>query len=316
MFVDLALIAGGVALLYFGAEALVRGSAGLAARMGLSSLVIGLTVVAFGTSTPEMVVSVEAAVVGNGAIAIGNVVGSNIGNIALILGLSAIIRPPQIHLQVLRLDAPIMVAISILVSVILLDGDVGRLAGLGLLGGLILYVFNSVRIAQKNAHRVMLADVAETVRAMSIPTGIGLSLAGLALLVVGARLLVQGAVSIATEIGVTEVVIGLTIVAIGTSLPELATSIVAAVKGEGDIAIGNVVGSNIFNLLGVVGLTSAIRPVVNAGIEPIDLGMMLAMSAVLLPLMRSQYRIGRLEGAVLFFVYAAYITHLVRGIGL
>ena len=309
---DLVLIAGGVAILYLGAELLVRGSVAIAAHFGLSSLVIGLTVVAFGTSMPELVVSVEAAVDGRGALAVGNVVGSNIGNIALILGLSAIIRPPRVDLQVLRVDTPVMVLVSVLIALLALDGDIGRLSGIGLAGLLAAYTWNSVRLARR-ARNVQVEVVEELVaeQPASIWLSLAMSAGGLGLLILGARLLIEGAVSIATDLGVSDVLIGLTIVAIGTSLPELATSIVAAIKGEGDIAVGNVVGSNIFNLLGVIGLTSTIRPIADAGVTFIDLLLMVALALVLLPLMRSQYTVGRVEGAILCVIYVSYLVYLI-----
>ena len=314
MISDLAFIATGVAILYVGAELLIRGSVAIAARLGLSSLIIGLTVVAFGTSMPEMVVSVEASLEGRGALAIGNVVGSNIGNIALILGVCSIIRPPRVDLQVLRVDTPIMLAISVVVAIIVMDGDVSQAAGIALLVGLVLYGWNSVRLARSTDTPA--SDVVEEIvspRPMPVWMSAMMTLAGLGLLVFGARLLIEGAVSIASALGASDVLIGLTIVAVGTSLPELATSVVAALKNEGDLAVGNVVGSNIFNLLGVVGLTAAIRPIANAGIEYIDLIVMVGLAAILVPLMRTQYTVGRIEGTVLCLIYGAYLTYLVVG---
>jgi cation:H+ antiporter len=303
----------GIGLLYAGAEGLVRGSASLARRFGLSPLVIGLTVVAFGTSMPELVVSIGAALADQGPIAVGNVVGSNIANVGLILGISALIQPPRVHAQVIRIDLPIMVAASLLLAALLSDGGVARWEGAVLVVLLAGYVVFSLRLAKKEPEEVL----AEFDAGVPAPTrGVWIDAllvaAGLALLVGGARALVSGAVNIAQGFGVSEVVIGLTVVAIGTSLPELATSIIAALKGEGDIAVGNVVGSNIFNIFGIVGISSVVRPLVPAGVGPVDLGAMLVLALMLLPLMRSGFRVSRVEGVLLLAVYAGYLVYLVR----
>jgi cation:H+ antiporter len=303
----------GIGLLYAGAEGLVRGSASLARRFGLSPLVIGLTVVAFGTSMPELVVSIGAALADQGPIAVGNVVGSNIANVGLILGLSALIQPPRVHAQVIRIDLPIMVAASLLLAALLSDGGVARWEGVVLVVLLAGYLVFSLRLAGKEPPEVL----AEFDAGVPAPTrGVWIDLllvaAGLALLVAGARALVSGAVTIAQGFGVSEVVIGLTVVAVGTSLPELATSIIAAFKGEGDIAVGNVVGSNIFNVFGIVGISSVVRPLAPAGVGPVDLGVMLVLAVMLLPLMRTGFRVSRAEGVLLLAIYAGYLVYLVR----
>jgi cation:H+ antiporter len=263
-------IAIGCVVLYLGAEALVRGAASSARRWGVEPLVIGLTVVAFGTSMPELAVSMQAALDGAGPIAVGNVVGSNIANIALILGLSALIRPLAVHAKVIKIDIPILAATSLVLVWMLADDRLNRLRD-------VVFV-----------------------------------LAGLGLLVLGARLLVGGAVTVAQGLGMSDAVIGLTIVAVGTSLPELATSVVAAVKGEGDIAVGNVVGSNLFNILGILGLASLARPLDPCGMTSVDLWMMVGLAVLLFPVMRSGMRVSRVEGAGLLLAYAGYLVYLQR----
>lgn len=306
-------ILAGIALLYFGAEGLVRGSSSLALRLKLTPLVIGLTVVAFGTSMPEMVVSVGAALSGSGAIAAGNVVGSNIANVALILGISAIICPLAVNVRVVRVDLPIMVLVSVILILVLLDQSIGRVEGSLLVAGLIAYTVFSLWAARREtgqAQDVFEDSIPKT--SQSIPLSSGLVVGGLVLLVVGARLLVTGSVAIAEAIGLSEAVIGLTIVAIGTSLPELATSVLAALKKEGDIAIGNIVGSNIFNILGILGVASVVRPLEETGMQPTDLGLMLLLAIILLPLARSGWRLNRWEGAFLLLLYTGYLVHLLR----
>lgn len=310
---DILFLIAGIVLLYFGAEGLVSGSSSLARRLSLTPLVIGLTVVAFGTSMPELVVSVGAALSGSGGIATGNVVGSNIANIALILGGSAILCPLAVNVRILRVDLPLLVLISFAICFVLLDQAVGRVEGGLLVTGLIAYTTFILRAARKEAaagEDLFAGAVATAER--SLPTSIGLLTGGLVLLVVGARLLVVGAVGLAEAFGLSEAVIGLTIVAVGTSLPELATSILAALKKEGDIAIGNIVGSNIFNILGILGISSLVRPLEGTGMKPLDLGLMIALAILLLPLSRSGWRVNRWEGLFLLFSYSAYVIFLLR----
>lgn len=303
------LIAGGIVLLYFGAEALVRGSVAVATRLGLTPLVIGLTVVAFGTSMPEMVVSVGATLDDLAPIAVGNVVGSNIGNIALILGLCAVIRPLAVHAQVVRLDIPIMIGTSLLLVVMLLDDRIGRFEGALLVTGLFAYTVMSLRIARREGAAVQ-GEFAEGAPAapQSIGLSVGLIAAGLALLVLGARFLVTGGTDLARSVGVSDAVIGLTIVAIGTSLPELATSLIATLKGEGDIAIGNVVGSSIFNILGILGVAALIRPLAGTEMRILDLAVMTGVAVLLLPLARSGFALSRAEGVLFLVGYGIYIA--------
>jgi len=307
----------GLIALYFGAEALVKGGAGLALRLGLTPLVIGLTVIAFGTSSPEMVVSVQAAQAGTGAIAIGNVVGSNICNIALILGLCALISPLRADLQLIRREVPIMIGVAILALLILADGHIARWEGGILLAALIAYTTVTVRQARAATAAGAAAGAGFTDElGQGKPMGLGLSIAavvgGLALLVVGSHFFVEGAVTLATRWGMSQMAIGLTIVAVGTSLPELATSLIAAIKRQGDVAIGNIVGSNIFNVLGILGIAALVRPLDAPELAWVDLGVMLLVSVALLPVVRSGGRISRGEGAVLLAVYLGYTFWLLR----
>lgn len=301
----------GVCLLYFGADGLVRGSASLARRLKLTPLVIGLTVVAFGTSMPEMVVSVGAAISEAGSLATGNIIGSNIANIALILGASAILCPLVVHVRLIRVDVPLMVVISFVIGLMLFDQRLGRIEGAMLAIGLVAYTVFSLRSARKET------AAAQSVFEDAIPKGtqsvsgsVAYVIGGLGLLVIGARLLVVGSVAIAETFGMSEAVIGLTIVAVGTSLPELATSILAALKKEGDIAVGNIVGSNIFNILGILGAASLVRPLENVGMSRVDLGLMIALAILLLPLARSGWRLNRWEGGFLLLTYVAYVVYL------
>ncbi len=305
----------GLVALYFGAEALVKGGAGLALRLGITPLVVGLTVIAFGTSSPEMVVSTQAAVSGNGAIAVGNVVGSNICNIALILGLCAMISPLRADLQVIRREVPIMIGAAVLALLVLIDGRVARWEGGLLLASLIAYTWLTVKQARAETSRAAESEFSEELGQRK-PSRLSLSIVavigGLAILVVGSNLFVTGAVTLAERWGMSQLAIGLTIVAVGTSLPELATSLLAAIKKQGDVAIGNVVGSNIFNVLGILGVAALVQPIHAPELAWLDLGAMLFVSLALLPVVRSGGRINRWEGAALFVVYAAYTVWLLR----
>lgn len=306
-------LAAGMALLYFGAEGTVRGSSSLALRTGLSPLVVGLTVVAFGTSSPELVVSLQAALAGKGGISVGNVVGSNICNIGLILGLSALITPVLSSSRVLRIDIPVMLGLTLVSLAFLADGTISRVEGAILTALLAGYVIFTIRLAD-NAPNDPLADEFGGAVSMSkrgLALDLMLVIAGLGLLVVGARFFIDGAVIVARALGWSDVVIGLTIIAIGTSLPELATSLIAAMKKECDIAVGNIVGSNVFNLLGILGVTALVTPLNAAGITVLDLGVMAAFSVALWAFAFSGRRVGRLEGAALLAGYAAYLSWLV-----
>lgn len=299
-------IIAGIILLYFGAEGLVRGSSRLAARFGIPPLIIGLTVVAFGTSSPELLVSLSAAMKGSSDVAIGNVVGSNIFNIAAILGLTALIRPPAVHLDLIRREIPFLIVISLLAFGLVWLGTVSRTSGILLVLVLCAYVAFSIRAARKQQPDSEAAGAEQTPQMAVWLCGV-LIVTGLGVLVLGSHLFVTGAVGMARSFGVSEAVIGLTIVAAGTSLPELATSIVAAIKKESDVAIGNIVGSNIFNILGILGLTATVLPLEVAGIGLRDTGFMLVSAILLLPFAFSQRSISRVEGFVFLGLYGVYL---------
>ena len=307
----------GLTLLVAGAEALVRGAAHLASAMGISPLVIGLTVVAFGTSSPELAVSVQAGLSGQVDISLGNVLGSNIFNVLFILGLSAAIAPLIVSQKLVRLHVPIMIGTALLVLFLGVDGEISRLDGaLFVLGGftytaLLIYLGGRTSNASEEKH----AESFGKPRAKShrqVITNVGFIVGGLALLVVGSRWLVQGAVAIAKALGIGELIIGLTIVAAGTSLPEVATSVIASIRGERDIAVGNVVGSNIFNTLFVIALVSIAYPIpVEAGLLRFEYLFMLGFHIVFLPLMRTGFVLNRLEGAFLLAIYGGFIYLLI-----
>jgi cation:H+ antiporter len=314
--ISLELVAG-LCFLYLGAEGLVRGSVALALRAGLTPLVVGLTVVALGTSSPELVVSVRASLGGSGPIAIGNVVGSNICNIALVLGLSALVRPVRVNAQAVRLQIPFMVAISCVFVLLVIDRVLGRFDGTLLFAGILAYtVYNIYAGRTARQEHVTGEPEAALPRLRKGPIADLLFIVGgLILLAFGAQLFVTGAVSAATRVGVSEAVIGLTIVAFGTSFPELATSLVAALRKEGDIAVGNVIGSNIFNILAILGLASLMRPMELGGIGAVDIAVMILISLVALPMARSGFVLSRKEGFALLLCYGGYIAFLMRGIG-
>lgn len=303
---------GGLVLLFTGAEGLIKGSSNLAIRVGISPLVVGLTVVAFGTSAPELVVSLKAAIIGNSSISLGNVMGSNIANIALILGLSAIIKPIQIHAKVISREIPIMIVFSVLLLVVLVDGMLCFIEGLIFILLILIYTVTNVFMAKREKSSEVDKEFKEGLKSrLGAPMSLVLFVAGLALLIIGANLFVQSAVAIAKILNVNDVVIGLTIVAVGTSLPELMTSIVASYKNESDIAVGNVVGSNIFNILGILGITAVITPISSAGITAVDMAVMLLSALVLLPFSKSGAKITRFEGMILLSGYAGYLYYLV-----
>ncbi len=302
----------GMVFLYFGAELLVKGSANLALRCGVSALVAGLTIVALGTSAPELVVSIKAGLDGLGDIAVGNVVGSNIFNIAVILGISAIVRPMKVHLNVLRVDTPVMLAASVLLLAVLYDHSVSRIEGLVLFIGIIAYIVFTIISARRAGETKVDFPVEQIIpeKKVSAVLDIIFVISGLGLLIVGSRFFVNGAVELARIIGVSEAVIGLTIVAVGTSLPELATSVIAALKKEEDIAIGNIIGSNIFNILAILGTSSLISPLSAAGVSQISLYFMLGTTVLLMPFMRTGFVLNRIEGLLLILVYGGYMYYL------
>lgn len=318
---SVALVVGLVALVW-GADLLVRGAASIAARLGIPPVVIGLTVVAFGTSAPELAVSASASLDGQTDVALGNLVGSNIANVLLILGASAAIGGLAVSMRIIRLDVPIVVGVSVVVTLMALDGSIGRIDGALLFAGIVTYTVWLVRAtrAPRDGAAALVAEeeideeVEEAIVERPLPVLVGLVVVGLAALVAGGQLLVGSATDIAGHFGVSELVIGLTVVAVGTSLPELATSVMAAIRGQRDIAVGNVVGSNLFNLMGVLGITAVLAdggiPVSDAALR-LDLPVMLASAIALLPIMWNGFEIRRWEGVVLLAFYVGYVTFLV-----
>ena len=309
----------GLVLLALGAELLVRGASRLALTFGISPLVVGLTVVAFGTGSPELAVSLQSGLAGQGGIAIGNVVGSNIFNVLFVLGLSALVTPLAVTPQVVRQEIPFMVGVSLLLWGLVFDGHLGRWESALLFGLLVLYTVFLIR----QSRRARLKVRREYAEALPAPAAsawdrhwsvqILLVTAGLVLLVFGARWLVQAAVAFAAYLGVSKLVIGLTIVAVGTSLPEIATSIIAAVRGERDIAVGNVIGSNIFNILGVLGITGLVAPVgltVAPGVLGFGILVMLAAAIACIPVAFTGRVITRWEGGLFLFYFSAYTAYL------
>jgi len=307
----------GLVLLVVGAEALVRGASRLALEVGISPLVVGLTVVAFGTSSPELAVSLQSAVAGSADLALGNVIGSNIFNILFILGASALIVPLLVARQLVRQEVPVMIGASLLLFALALDGRIGRGDGVLLLGLLIGYtgflIWQSRR--QHQAAEAGLPDAAPASAGWQGGPAVQLLLiaVGLGALVLGATWLVDAAVGFARHLGVSELVIGLTIVAAGTSLPEVATSLVAALRGERDIAVGNAVGSNVFNILGVLGVATVASPggiTVAPSVLAFDLPVMIAVALACLPIFFTGNLIARWEGALFLGLYAAYMAYL------
>ncbi len=317
-FATLGLFAGGLALLVAGGEGLVRGASGIARRLGVAPLVIGLTVVAFGTSAPELVVGVAATADGKPDIAVGNVVGSNIFNVLAILGVCAVLRPLAVAQQLVFRDVPVMIAVSFVVLLFGFDGRIVLVEGGLLAAGLAWFCWDSVRVSRRESAAIRDEYEAGVPAGPSVGRGMvldaGVVVASLAVLVVGARLLVSGAVETARALSVDEAVIALTIVAAGTSLPEVATSLMATLRGERDIAVGNVIGSNIFNLLGILGVCAMASPgglIVSPAIESFDLPVMTAVAAACLPLMARKHQIPRWQGVLFVAYYVAYTLYLV-----
>lgn len=304
---------GGVLLLLAGAEALVRGASALALRLGITPLVVGLTVVAIGTSSPELVVSVQAALAGQGGVALGNVVGSNIANLALIVGLATVLTPMTIDPKLVRHDMPVMLVSMAILVVFLLDGALERWEGGVLLVGAVLYTVEGIATSRREVRAARAAQVLPEVEAALVEANAGFKrhilfvVGGVALLVYGAELLLDGAVSLATRLGVSEAVVGLTLVALGTSLPELATTVVAARRGEGEIALGNAVGSNIFNVFSVLGPAALAAPIAAVGVGADVLGIMVGVSLLTLLFLVTGGRTRRWEGGVLLLSYGGYL---------
>jgi cation:H+ antiporter len=313
----------GFLMLYYGADWLVKGSSSLARSLGVTPLVIGLTVVAFGTSAPELVVSLVSSITDKSMIAVGNVVGSNICNIALVLGTAALFQPISSHPSVVSRDIPLMLGISLYLLILSLNSMLGRIEGATLIAGIILYTLFNYRAAKTETLKGLSPEeildelgVEEVAQVGSRPRQVFLIAAGILGVVFGAQLVVDSAVVIMKALGVSEKFIGLTIVAFGTSLPELATSVVAAIRKEMDISIGNLVGSNVFNLLSVLGVASLVRPIPIPGgfFESglfIDYLAMMFTSALPWFFMRRTNTLSRAGGGVLLFCYAVYVTYLI-----
>lgn len=303
---------GGLILLIGGAELLVRGAGRLATALGISPLVVGLTVVAFATSAPELAVSVGSALGGQADIALGNVVGSTIANVLLILGLSALVAPLMVRSQLVRFDVPVMIGAAVLVLLLGLDGTIGRGDGLALTVGIVCYVVRVVVVSRRDPDAVVVVDDVDG----AVPSPLrdaALVVVGLALLVVGSNLLLGAAVAVAERLGVSELVIGLTLIAVGTSLPEIATSMLAVMRGDRDLAVGNAVGSNVFNLLAVLGITGVVAPggvPVARGALDFDLPVMVAVTVACLPIFFTGDRISRREGVLFVAYYVVYTAYL------
>lgn len=303
------LVGAGLTMLFFGAEWLVKGSIAISNKLGVSQLVIGLTVVAFGTSTPELAVSVSSAMQGLSDVALGNVVGSNIVNIGAILGISAIISPIIVSKSAIRKEVPIMIGISFLLLAIIIDGKIDFADGLLLVIGIIVFTVYSYRSSKKDTDLEEI-PVSQVLQKNVFSKSIIFMIMGLALLTGGSFLTVDNAVIIGASFGVSELFMGLTIVAIGTSLPELITSVVAARKGHADLSVGNIVGSNIFNIMAILGISSLISGITVSEQILVDVGIMLAFSLALIPIMRSGFAISRKEGMLLIAGYLGYVVFL------
>lgn len=315
MIVHAGFLALGAVLLYAGGEGLVRGAGTMALRLGMSPFIIGMTIVAFATSAPELAVSLQAALAGVDDVAIGNVVGSNIANIGLILGICAVLRPVKIEARILSLDLPWLLFVSLLLIAFLNDGHISRPAGLVFLAGLFVFLYWNIQVARREQEhervRLEFEGAVPQVKESALMDWLFI-LGGLVALVGGGASFVRGGVGLATDLGVSPALVALTVIAVGTSLPELATSIVASVKGNDDIAVGNVIGSNFFNILAILGITAVLRPLDRGDITMVDLVVMLMFALMLVPLIMLRQRIGRPEGLVLLTAYVAYIAWLAR----
>ncbi len=310
----------GFVLLLIGGESLVRGAVALARRLGVSPMVIGLTLVGFGTSMPELVTCVQAALVGSPGVAIGNVVGSNIANILLILGVAAALRAVVCDPQSFRRDGTIMAIATVIAVALAFTGEIGRLAGASLFLILVAYTIAALVMEKRRngASGKLYSAEAEVFEGppMSALVAAVMTVGGMAVTILGANLLVEGAIGVARQAGVSEAVIGLSVVALGTSLPELATAVVASLRGQGDVAFGNVIGSNIYNLLGILGLTAVVTPL---GVPPeilqVDIWVMFGVTALAILFAMTGLRITRVEGVVLMLGYAGYIGFLAVSAG-
>ncbi|MCC1494016.1 calcium/sodium antiporter [Cognatishimia sp. F0-27] len=307
------LVVVGLVGLIVGGELLVRGAVSAAKTFGISPMVIGLTLVGFGTSTPELVTSLQAAMSGSAGIAMGNVIGSNIGNILLVLGLAAVIAPVAVDPTAFRRDGVVLAVATLLCLSVVLTGEAGRMIGAGFILALAMYLAFTLRVERREGASPSAALYEAEADAVpgsdhALGVSIAMALSGLAITIFGARFLVTGAVSLAQAAGISETVIGLTIVAVGTSMPELVTSIIAVRKGQGDVALGNVIGSNIFNVLGILGLTALVQPMaVPDEIADFDIWVLVAVTCVLLVFARTRWTVSRREGVAFLLAYAAYL---------
>lgn len=303
------LVGAGLTMLYFGAEWLVKGSIAISNKLGVSQLVIGLTVVAFGTSAPELAVSISSAMQGLSDVVVGNVIGSNIVNIGAILGISAIISPILVSKSAIRKEVPIMIGVAFLLLAVIIDGKIDYIDGVLFVIGIIAFTWYSYNSSKKDKDTEII-PASQILQKNVFSKSIVFIIIGLVLLSGGSFLTVDNALVIGENFGVSELFMGLTIVAIGTSLPELITSIVAAKKGHADLSVGNIVGSNIFNVLGILGITSILSGIAVSEQTLMDVGIMLAFSLVLIPIMRSGFVISRKEGIFLIAGYVGYVIFL------
>ena len=313
------LFVAGLVLLVGGAEVMVRGASRLATALGISPLIVGLTVVAFGTSAPELAVGVSSAVSGNADIALGNVVGSNIANVLLVLGVAALVMPVATGIRLVRREVPLMIAASIALWLMAFGGQVNQLEGLLLVAGIVAYTAFLVRASRREASAIR-TEFSEEFGAgrgtgpLVVASNLLLAAVGLAMLLVGADWIVTGAVAFATSLGIPEIIVGLTIVAVGTSLPEVATSVLAGLRGHRDIAVGNVVGSCIFNILMVLGVVALVSPepiAVSPALLTVDIPLMVAAAVGCLPILYTGQVVSRREGSLLLGIYVVYLAYLV-----
>lgn len=308
MLLNAVYIAAGLVLLSLGAEGLVRGASSFALRAGLTPLVVGLTIVAFATGTPELFVSVKGAMVGDAGIALGNVIGSNISNLALVLGTAAVVAPMVVRSELVRREMPLMAGATILLVILLLDGQLNRVDGMILLTGAAAYTLSAYANARRETKDAAARQYDEEIESLRSPALEAVFiLGGVGLLVLGAELLTRGAVAVATALGVSSAVVALTVVAIGTSLPELAASVAATRSGQPDVAFGNVIGSNTFNILGVLGLVALIRPFAVEGLRPLDYSVLVGSAFLVMLLMVRGWVLSRREGLLLLALYATYL---------
>jgi cation:H+ antiporter len=304
------LIVAGIFVLYLGAEFLVRGSASLATRHGVSALIVGITVVAYGTSMPELVVSVQSALSGAPDIAVSNVTGSNICTIGIVLGVAAMVRPLKVELSMIRWHVPLTIFGTLLLAYMLWDGVVTRFEGSILFTGIILYTLANLRAARRERAKKIKEEFENTLPATNRKPWIDplLILAGLAGLFFGGKLLIAGAIDVARAMQLSEAMIAVTVVAIGTSCPDLVASVVAAYRNEPDIAVGNAIGSTLFNIFNVMGVAALTKPLAGYEVNPLDLGFMVGIAMLTLPLMITGFKLQRREGALLVAVYLVWLA--------